>query len=315
METLRDSFSRAPAPPTRPSWDSLTAWTRLTARSIMMCVAMVAGVRLCAQVVPSDGQIAYVAQRGGQTQVRVIDVHTQLDQLISNLIDVDQIAWSANKTLAFTARHGDISRITVIDLRNHDMRQLTDDTSFNTNPAWSPDGRWLVFQTNDASGADIYVIDAEGNNLRRLTSDPGFDGDPSWSPDGRHIAFLSSRSGWTDLYVMDLDGGNLHKMTDDMAREEHPVWSPDGTSIAFASHRSMNWDLYLLELATGKVRQLTDSPARDHYPTWSPDGMRVAFESNRDGEAGIYILDLVGDGQVRLLIRENGGSYFPIWQP
>ena len=272
---------------------------------------LVIGARLWGQTVPSNGQIAYVTKSGISAQVHVIDVYTRTDHLITDLIDVDQIAWSPDKALAFTVRHGETSRIMVIDLQRHTLRQLTNSAGFATNPSWSPDGMWLAFQSNNASGADIFVADSIGDSLRRLSSDAAFDGDPSWSPDSKQLVFRSSRSGNSDLYVMDLDGNIVRQLTDSVAREEHPSWSPDGKYIAFASH---NWDIYLLEVATGAIHQLTQSPARDRYPTWSPDSTHIAFESNRDGQVGIYAIDLA-TGHVAPIAKRNEGSYSPIWKP
>jgi Tol biopolymer transport system component len=208
---------------------------RLVVAWLAVAALLVVGARLLGQAVPSNGQIAYVVKRGIHAQVRVIDAQTRIDQLITDLIDVDQIAWLPDRTLAFTRRHGENSRIMLIDLQSHTLRQLTNSAGFATNPSWSASGRWLAFQVNDASGADIYVINANGDNLRRLTSAPGFDGDPAWSPGGDQIAFLSSRDGSADLYVMDPDGNNIRRLTNDTAREEHPAWSPDGKYIALPS--------------------------------------------------------------------------------
>jgi Tol biopolymer transport system component len=275
---------------------------------------LILGARLWGQMIPSDGQLAYISQGSTRQEVRLIDVRTRMGYGVISLMDLDQIAWSAKDMFALTLRHGEHSRIAVFDLQSRDLRQLTYDLSFDTNPTWSPDGQGLAFQSSDPNGADIYVMDRNGNNARRLTTDPGFDGDPAWSPDGRQIAFRSSRSGSSDLFVMDMRGNNVNQLTENQAWEEHPCWSPNGQYIAFASYESANWDLYVLEVATGEIRQLTDSPAQDHYPTWSPDGKSIAFESNRDGQVGIYVIDL-DNGNLTQLTKGFHGHYFSILRP
>lgn len=71
------------------------------------------------------------------------------------------------------------------------------------NPAWSPDGRRIVFATVGKSRAraglmhaadDLWTVRADGTEPTRLTSSPASDGMPAWSPDGR-IYFVSDRSG------------------------------------------------------------------------------------------------------------------------
>jgi TolB protein len=63
----------------------------------------------------------------------------------------------------------------------------------DTDAAWSPDGRWLVYSTSNGELAspNVYVVSADGGRPVRITTQSGYDGAPSWSPDGRWIAFES----------------------------------------------------------------------------------------------------------------------------
>ena len=61
-------------------------------------------------------------------------------------------------------------------------------------PAWSPDGRTIVFVSWRDGNGEVYAMDANGSGPRNLTQNPAKDVRPAWSPDGRSIAFVSSRS-------------------------------------------------------------------------------------------------------------------------
>jgi dipeptidyl aminopeptidase/acylaminoacyl peptidase len=74
-------------------------------------------------------------------------------------------------------------------------------------PAWSPDGRFIVFSSTRDGDPEIYVMTSTGTSPRRLTTSPGRDAHPSWSPDGTKIVFQSPRQdGHTQIFVMDADG-------------------------------------------------------------------------------------------------------------
>jgi Tol biopolymer transport system component len=95
-------------------------------------------------------------------------------------------------------------------------------------PAWSPDGRQIVYQ----SGGQIYAIGVDGADQRSL----GNGTSPAWSPDGRHIAFIELTDNYARqrLRVMDTDGANVRTVFE--TRDEwlgKPSWSPAADVLAF----------------------------------------------------------------------------------
>jgi TolB protein len=74
----------------------------------------------------------------------------------------------------------------------------------DTDAAWSPDGRWIVYSTShgELTSANVYVVSLNGGAPVRITRQSGYDGAPSWSPDGRWIAFESvpNASGATAIW-------------------------------------------------------------------------------------------------------------------
>ena len=62
-------------------------------------------------------------------------------------------------------------------------------------PAWSRDGRTIVFVSWRDGNGEVYAMDADSSSPRNLTQDPAKDVRPAWSPDGRSIAFVSRRDG------------------------------------------------------------------------------------------------------------------------
>jgi Tol biopolymer transport system component len=79
-------------------------------------------------------------------------------------------------------------------------------------PAWSPDGRKIVFVSDRDGNSEIYVMNANGSGQRSLTRNPAYDADPAWSPDGRKLAFVSNRDGSYGIYVMNADGSGQRRL-------------------------------------------------------------------------------------------------------
>ncbi len=98
-------------------------------------------------------------------------------------------------------------------------------------PAWSPDGKKIMFLGNSTSDQDggygICVMNSDGSNPVNLTRNPGIvDYYPVWSPDGKKIAFMSKRDGNKEIYVMNADGSDPVNLTNNPAGDSYPMWLP-----------------------------------------------------------------------------------------
>ena len=116
-------------------------------------------------------------------------------------------------------------------------RMLVSDAMFDSNAAFSPDGRWVLFSSRRHGSVDIYRVQVDGTRLERLTDDVAFDDQAVMAPDGRHVAFVSSRSGQADIWLLDLQTRKVRNLTNHPGGDYRPAFSPDGQWIAFTSDR------------------------------------------------------------------------------
>ena len=66
---------------------------------------------------------------------------------------------------------------------------MTFEEGLQTQPTWSPDGRFIAYSSNQSGNFDIWVQALGGGRASRVTTDPSNDWQPDWSPDGNSIAF------------------------------------------------------------------------------------------------------------------------------
>lgn len=82
-----------------------------------------------------------------------------------------------------------------------------EETEYRMKPAWTPDGRALLYVSDEAGSNDVMLVSASGGNPEQLTVDRGDEYAPAPSPDGQSFAFVSNREGPTVLYTLPAGGG------------------------------------------------------------------------------------------------------------
>lgn len=137
-------------------------------------------------------------------------------------------------------------------------------------PAWSPDGRRLLFSAGAPGALHLWMVDADGRRLVQLTEAAVSDIDGAWSPDGKQVAFVRSASpAQGRLMVLDVQAGTERDFGYAW-RNRQPAFSPDGARIAFVSnmHDNADLELYLVNVDGGGLTRLTDDDLRQQQPRW-----------------------------------------------
>jgi dipeptidyl aminopeptidase/acylaminoacyl peptidase len=110
--------------------------------------------------------------------------------------------------------------------------QLTNIGGHSGTPRWSPDGRWIAFDSTQSDHAQIYVVDAEGRNLHPITHGDSDNYVPSWSRDGKFIYFASNRTGSRQIWKYSVENGSERQLTEH--RGFDPFESYDGRTIYYS---------------------------------------------------------------------------------
>lgn len=143
-------------------------------------------------------------------------------------------------------------------------------TSRNVNegqPAWSPDGREIVYVSDETRRLNLFVIDAATKSKRRLTSTGNQNVDPDWGADGR-ITYTTKRGGNSYIAVMNpSEGDKSARLVTEPGRWEHPSWAPDRRHVV----AECDGILYLVDTDENadKPVKLFSIPGKCITPTWS----------------------------------------------
>jgi Tol biopolymer transport system component len=226
-----------------------------------------------------------------------------------------------NGRIAFEgSRHGPPD-IYVMKADGSQKRNLTQSPGGDFSPAFSADGRKIVFEHSRPHHhkSGIYVMNADGSHRRRLTRGPGIDFQPSFSPSGRKIAFASTRNGKPQIYVMNADGSHQRPLTRHPGRDISPTFSPDGRRIAFTSSLDRNAQIYKMHADGSHQRRLTHNARKNSEPDFSPSGGKIVFNGGFGGHASsthIYVMRAGGAHQRRLTHDSTLTlNFFPDFSP
>jgi Tol biopolymer transport system component len=125
------------------------------------------------------------------------------------------------------------------------------------NPAYSPDGRKIAFESLRGGIQNIWLSNADGSRPVQLTSTKSDSGTPRWSPDGRWLVFDSLAAGNWDLYVVGTDGGTPRRLTQESSEDGTGTWSRDGRWIYFHSDPSRRSEIWKIPSNGGTAVQVT----------------------------------------------------------
>ena len=223
-----------------------------------------------------DGQRLAVAVKSGPSEaVAVVDVATGRTQhyRVPEVDAVLAVAWHpGGEQIAFSGTAGAHSDLYRLDLATGAVENLTDDLFADLDPAWSPDGRSLVFHSDRAGRLDTGVAAA------RATGPDGFD-------------LVAHDYSQYDVYRLHLDRpGRLERLTDDETWDDTGAEFADSLRVVFVSDRNGVWNLYEKDLATGEERPLTDLQTGVIQLSLSADGRRAAVSALHEGTPSIYVL-------------------------
>ena len=232
-------------------------------------------------------------------------------------------------------QEGDSGHLWTYDLEDHSFSRLTFGGERYGSAVWSPDGKWIIFQSRNQDGSSLYrQLTDRSSPAEQLTERyPTAQQTTSWSPDGSVVTFF--RTDQVDIWILPMDGD----------REPQPlinspdvfeccgVFSPDGKWLAYVSEEAGIHQVYVTPYPEAQVKWLVSGEEGGDEPAWSPDGTELFYRSGDQMRAvsvelepnfkagnsrvlfegsfkralvpGFQYYDIAPDGQRFLMIKED----------
>jgi len=221
-----------------------------------------------------------------------------------------------------------ISNIWLYSSESNNYLQLTTGNSNDTHITWSPDSRFIAFQSDRSNINQIWIINISGGEAWAVTDFPEGAYSPKWSPNGKYLTFLSNHSSnnfiktppdsnvksiknlryrtdtryasetYTHIYLKNLTTNVVTQLTHGTHNHGSVSWSNDSRKIAFISNRygdphlDDNTDIFTLSLDDLKLSRITDNPGPDISPIWAPDDKTICYLSRPSPNDFSSVMDL-----------------------
>ena len=215
------------------------------------------------------------------------DPHEASTTNVRALLGVRDVQLSPdNKRVAFASG----TDIWTLDLERKTKTRITFDQLVIQEPAWSPDGKALIFsaqQTTGGGNVEIRSKAADGSGPEKaLLAQQNNYHSPGWSPDGKYLTYL-----WGDgekmvsLWIKPVDGDAKPVA---VVKPPSPQFnlsayriSPDSHWVAYASDESGQQDIYITTFPEGKGKWRV-SANTGAYPAWSGNGKELFYKNLTD---------------------------------
>jgi len=243
---------------------------------------------------PAIGGDAIVFEKGGY--LFVLDLANEKSQKLQVLVPDDKPATRAEfrnvsqwitdfdlspsaKRAVFAAR-GDL--FTVPAEKGDPRRLVATPGARERDPAWSPDGKWIAYLSDQTGEYEVWVVGGDGKTApRQVTKGADTYRFPLlWSPDSKKLAFSDKTR---TLWWCDVPSGKLTKVDKSANDEIHDyTWSADSRWLAYSMSDDAGFNqLMLYSLDQAKPVTVTDGLTDDSSPAFDPDGKYLYFISRR----------------------------------
>lgn len=246
-----------------------------------------------------DGRLMVMVARDKQSDVivvRNIEENEEIERYrFESLPVLGSPSWGPNgKRTAFSGSlfHPDsansgVSDLYIFNTETKELERLTNDVYYDGNPKWSPDGRWILFESDrtefgSKGYVNLFLLSPETGRIFYLTHGKWRDYQASWSEDGTEVIFVSDRSQYDgpfgyegakyDIYTVNVSGenyGKVYRLTNYFGSAFSPQLVSGDSVIVFNGYYGGRNVPYIRERPLAIDSSVLDLEDPVWQPTWS----------------------------------------------
>ena len=210
---------------------------------------------------------------------------------------------------------GEAKRLPVSESEHKDG----DTMAFDSQPKYSPDGKWIAFLSDRDGAEQVWIAKADGTEPKKISKDNSSELlSPNWTPDGEYVLVsrisgspVSNNARTPEVWMYHVQGGSGLQVTRSRApgapaflprhNASGVVPSPDGKYFYYARQLGGHaynrpgfgfWQIARRDRETGIEDVITADAGSAFRPLLSPDGKKLVYGTRLDTQTGLRIRDL-----------------------
>jgi Tol biopolymer transport system component len=236
--------------------------------------------------VSQDKRLAFVSKNNEKDVLYMYDIRFRkivLKKEFSNLVTLSSPAWSGdpNQVIFVGTSKAGYSDLYRYYITRDSLEALTDDIYIEKNPAWSLDGKFVIFSSDRGEfGKDgylnLFMMNLETKDIIQFTRGKHNDTSPAWSLNGDLVIFTSDRNGSFDLFTLNPHLGETKQITSTIDGIFDAQFSSRQDKIYFSAFKDYNFHLYKMELPEN-TKVVDTLSSINKWNAWKPDRISTEF--------------------------------------
>jgi len=247
--------------------------------------------------------------------VSLLDKKSQPHRVSGSIFPDSEYVISQDSTSVVFLGHDGIKttpEIYLAGLKNpDDFRQVTNNDTFESGIALSPNGSTVVYSSFVDGARDLFMADTTNFAVTGLTQSLDHESHPFFTPDGRSLVYVREGSDFgARIMVRDLEHTEEKEIFKTTLTINTMALSYDGTKVAFTSVRDNQNSLFSIPLTGGAENKLSDFDLDFKNIVWPKSSKVLLFVDKSSKGNELQVMDLTSRSVTRLTTVENSDIFF-----